>query len=625
MCLAVFGNSIKNGYSLDDEFVTYNNTVVMKGLKAIPEIFTSRYVTDKEKANYGYRPIVKTTFAIENEFFGQDPHIGHLINILLYATVCFVLYQFLRKILRAHTAAFAFWITLLFLVHPFHNEVVVSLKNRDALLSLLFGLMSMNFTIDSFDQRKPLKLAGSAVFLVLAMLSKTDVLTFLFLIPFTLYFFERIELKRTVVFLAALILIFFAGKLIIGSMLEETGNKREFIFIENPLFFGGGAVERITAAFNTFGFYNIRMLVPYKLLSYYGYNTIEIGEWGGYAIAGIIAAVGIIIFVARNFIKRDPLIYGLIFFCVASSMFLNLVKPAVGIVAERFMFVPSVGFCIVAVSLLYRLFRISTSEEKSLFPPSAYSIVMVGLMLVFSVQGISRNADWKDHLTLYVNDAEKEPQSAKLHALAGAKLIQELIRTEEKDKQRIRGTVLKAVDHYKQALAVYPDYISSLNNLGMIYQSYLGKHKEAAELLSKALQLDSAYAEAWSNLGSAKMALKDTSGAISAYRNAIRYDPGMLKPYSELTTALVSRKDYAAAMQVNLDGLKIVEDGSFYLGLGKIYVHKGDTVTGISYLTKASDMDPSNKKLCTYLFTYFKKKGDSDRMLLYQNRFQTGR
>lgn len=624
ICLVVFGNSIGNRYSLDDEFVTYNNIQVMKGVEAIPDIFTSRYVMDGEKAKYGYRPVVKLTFALENEFFGQNPHIGHFINIVLYTLCCFVLFLFLRRILREHTAAFSFWIVLIFLLHPFHNEVVVSLKNRDALLSLLFGLMSMNFVIDAVEKNRMLHYVWTVLFLVLALLSKTDVLTFLFLIPFTLYFFKIANLKRTMVIGVLLGLIFFAGKLSVGSLLADIGNKRDFVFVENPLFFIEGIMPRIVAAFSTFGFYVVNMIFPSKLLSYYGYNVVEILEWNFYAFVGLAVSVSLIIYFVVRFRIRDPLYYGLVFFCVSSSMFLNLVKPVVGVVAERFMFTPSIGFCIAAVAIFYKVFHHSSQTEKRLFPKSGYSTMIVIICLVFTIQGMARNVDWKDHLTLYEADSEKAPMSSKLHALSGALLVQEVLKDPKQTTAQKKEIVKRAVDHYKKSIEIYPEYITSLNNLGMIYQSYLGRHEDAKALFLKALELDSVYVEAWSNLGAAQLALKDTTEAIHSYQNAVKLKPDFILAYTHLTGALVKQQRFAEAMQVNLSALKISQDGSLYLNLGKIYVHKGDTLTGVSYLARASDIDPSNRQLSRFLFDHYKRKGDLQSAGFYKQRFEAG-
>lgn len=621
LALLLFGNSISNRYSLDDELVTLNHVQVAKGIKAIPEIFSSRYVTEENKSNYGYRPIVKVTFAVEHELFGQNPHVGHFINILLYALCVTVLFRFLKRLFGEQSLALCFWVSLLFLFHPIHNEVVVSLKNRDSLLSFLFGMMAMNASIDAALLKKWIYYLKGILFIVLAMLSKTDVITFFFLIPFTLYFFETTSTRNVWILVGSLIGIYLIGKLTVGSVLADDINKRDFIFIENPLFFTKGFLPRITAGFSTWFFYLEKLLIPYPLLSYYGYNMVEIVEWNVRTVLGVLTAGGVLMFLVLKWKKKDPLYYGLVFFCVSISMFLNIVKPAVGIVAERFVFLPSIGFCVIAVALLARLVKYDLFKQTGLFSSQKFSTSMIVLFVLFSVQGLARNKDWATHLTLYETDSGKAPNSAKLHALAGAALVKGVM-DNDKDIKNKTEAISKSVYHYQQALMIYPDYVSSLNNLGMVYQSYLKKHAEAAELFKKATALDSVYTEAYSNLGSASLSLKDSTNAEINFKKAINLNPDFIKPYASLTNILIRRKKFDEGIKLNEAALAKTGHGSLYVNLGKLYINKGDSATGIIHFEKASELDPMNSVLSQYLYTYFLKRKQDEKAALYRLRYE---
>ncbi|MFY7944512.1 MAG: hypothetical protein ACOVNZ_08005, partial [Crocinitomicaceae bacterium] len=82
-----FGNSISNGYSLDDELVTSTdlraNQITEKGIGGIAKIFSSNYAIDS-KQNYEYRPIVTLSYAIEWSLFSTSEkrvNISHFINV----------------------------------------------------------------------------------------------------------------------------------------------------------------------------------------------------------------------------------------------------------------------------------------------------------------------------------------------------------------------------------------------------------------------------------------------------------------------------------------------------------------------------------------------------------------
>ena len=52
----LYGLSINNGFNIDDDYVYENHELVQKGIKGIPEIFSSRYNT-KDKQYFGYTPL----------------------------------------------------------------------------------------------------------------------------------------------------------------------------------------------------------------------------------------------------------------------------------------------------------------------------------------------------------------------------------------------------------------------------------------------------------------------------------------------------------------------------------------------------------------------------------------
>ena len=141
----IYFNSILNNYSMDDELVTQNHRLTSKGISAIPEIFRSPYYEDRAGYKYEYRPLVLVTFAIEHSIFGDNPHVSHFINVLLYGLLCLVLFNLLKLLFASYDVTFALLVTLVFAAHPTHTEVVASIKNRDEILALLFGLFSLNY------------------------------------------------------------------------------------------------------------------------------------------------------------------------------------------------------------------------------------------------------------------------------------------------------------------------------------------------------------------------------------------------------------------------------------------------------------------------------------------------
>jgi tetratricopeptide (TPR) repeat protein len=219
----LFANSISNSYNMDDELVTINQRLTSKGISAIPEIFTSPYYQDESGYSYEYRPVVLTSFAIEHQIFGDNPHVSHFWNVLLYALFCVLLYRLLLLLFKDYSPLFALAITLLFAVHPSHTEVVCSIKNRDEILGLGFSLLACLYAIRSIREKKIWMLVLVPVFFVLSLLSKLTFLSFAFIIPLALILFEEFDLWR---------LLFIVPSLLIPALLiSDLGNTTAKILI----------------------------------------------------------------------------------------------------------------------------------------------------------------------------------------------------------------------------------------------------------------------------------------------------------------------------------------------------------------------------------------------------------
>jgi len=202
----VFANSIFNDYNLDDELVTINHRLTAKGIAAIPEIFSSPYYQDQSGYAYEYRPIVLASFAIEHDLFGDNPHWSHFWNVILYSLTCVVLYKLLRKILKDNSYVVPLFVTLLFSIHTSHTEVVCSIKNRDEILGLLFGLLCFHSAINTLRTGSKVSMVLVSVFFTLSLLSKITFISFAVIVPISLLIFETFSFKWFIAITISLLL-----------------------------------------------------------------------------------------------------------------------------------------------------------------------------------------------------------------------------------------------------------------------------------------------------------------------------------------------------------------------------------------------------------------------------------
>jgi protein O-GlcNAc transferase len=103
-----------------------------------------------------------------------------------------------------------------------------------------------------------------------------------------------------------------------------------------------------------------------------------------------------------------------------------------------------------------------------------------------------------------------------------------------------------AIESYRQAIALKPDYIHAHNNLGNMLRDH-GQYAEAVECFRTVIELKPDHAEAYNNLANALVDLGDLDGAIGHYRKAIALRPDLAEAHSNLLFILSYRENLAPA------------------------------------------------------------------------------
>lgn len=623
LCFALYGNSIANGFSLDDEFVLKGDTTVQKGFTAIPTLFKSRYAWD-QKGTYGYRPVVKASFAIESQFFHLSPHAGHVINILLYAIIVIFLFYFFRLILYDKVGDyFLFLFIVLFLSHPLHTEVVDSLKNRDAMLSLLFGFLSTYAFVRSHQTNDVVKkiafIVLGIVSLNLGVLSKIDAVLFLAITPLVLYFAITSKVKEIALDMLYMIMglafIFVALK----QVLPKSNYHRTLQYFENPLV-GIHWYERLQLGFSSLWFYIHKLIFPKDLIAYYGFDAFHpFPKWSDAEVLAGIMVAGIFIWFLYKLVKQfynnkfimDIWLFALLLFLGTLFVFINVVKVGPGIVAERLVFIPSVGFALLLALLLFRAFKIPLTAEVKWKKYTNIYLVSLIVLFAYSARVIARNPDWMSHLSIYEHDAKEAPRSAKLQSLLGAGYVDEAKNPGLTNDEKL---VLyhKAETAFLASIDIYPAYFTSYNNVGMIEYMYFRKPNDALPYFYKAFQYDSTYTDAIFNLASAYREIKDYPMSEKYFLKAIQINPAYDMAYIQLSKLYSMEGKYNEVLELNQNAIKQGHGSdAVYINIGKVYLQHADTEKAIKYFDTSLTYFSKNQQLCQWLANYYIRKKDT--------------
>src|SRR5580658_504873 len=133
--LAVYANALRNGFVADDDLQILRNPFVTES-HSLPEYFATDAwgFAGAHLSNY-YRPLQLIVYASEYTLYGDRAWAWHLVNVCVNAGAVVAAYFLL---LSLADWAQAFWVCLLFALHPMHVEAVVWVA---ALPDLICGLL----------------------------------------------------------------------------------------------------------------------------------------------------------------------------------------------------------------------------------------------------------------------------------------------------------------------------------------------------------------------------------------------------------------------------------------------------------------------------------------------------
>ena len=571
-------NTFNHGYVLDDPLVINENRITKQGLEGIPTILTSayRYGFRDDKSDGGlYRPLSVVTFAIEHELFGLNPTASHIIQVLIYAFTGLMLFLTLLKLFKNYNYVIPLLATLFFIAHPIHTEVVANLKSRDEMLSFLCSIISIYFLLDYLKEKKINFLIISLIGFFLGMLSKESTITIFGVIPIIIYFFNDKSFKQSLLISCWFILPIAAaiGLRLMFINVMEGGSTMPII--QNSLLAATSGADRWATAIGMMGKYLWMLVFPHPLIYDYSYNQIPIISWSHYKpILGMATMTLLICFAIWKFRKKGIIGFGIIFFFVTISLASNLFVIIAWTFGERFLYVPSLGYCMILAVILLKILNVNLYKD---YVPknkrtSLIAISAVILML-YSFKTYDRNKAWESNYTLLSADMEYGYNSARIQGHYGIELITKSKDIE--DEAQKRALLARAIKHFENSVGIYPDYQDVYNELGSVYQE-LKEYEKALVNYQKALELDSLY--------------------YSVYHN-------LALVYFKLGNEQKMKWCYLKALEINPDYSKS------YINLANYYYMQGNVDSALILTQKAHDLDPKNDKLGANFAIMFNRKG----------------
>jgi hypothetical protein len=559
IAVMIYSNTFKHGFVLDDDVVVVKNQFVQEGIRGIPDIFSHGFLYGFNQRNdQSYRPIVLLSFAIDRSLFGNDPVVMHIFNVLLYALVCCLLFRFLLQIFRAEHFWLSFWAALLFTLHPIHTEVVANIKGRDELLHAFFMLVTLIWILDYYDHDNKVKLVLALLSFFLALMSKEMAVTLLGILPITLRFFRVIGARDIAKVTAMLFGVFFLYLAIRNTVLDTITFDERMSIINNSIAAATTYGEQLATTFYILGKYILLLVFPHPLAWDYSFPHFPIvGLDHPIVIFIMVTFLFCLIASIRGVKTKNIFAYCFIFFVLSFSVVSNFFILIGSTMGERFLFFPSIAFCILIVHAVKKGFSLiwNSPVKRQLISQIFFSLLLIG----YAIKTYSRNFDWESNYTLFHAGAEATPENSRAISALGTIYREE---GENSVNPQVKiSSFEKAVKAYKRSVELYEENTDAWYNLGVTYMN-MNDQEGARQAFEKTLELHPNHLNALNNLG------------VIHFKN---------RNYIE------AEKLFQASLRVNLN----FQNG--YANLGAVYHNLGQYDKARRYYTKALQLNPADQ------------------------------
>lgn len=629
LILALFGfalymNTIPFQFALDDKLYITHNEFTMEGVDGIGDLWGNELLTGfygKRKqlvAGGRYRPLPLTMHAIEWELFGPDKNdraaekqdaldtlasYSHFINALLYGLTGLLLFSILSYLFppehRKWYLTFSFIATALFLAHPLHTEVVANIKSRDELMSVAGALLALRLFLSYLDNNNFKSLAFSGLALLSALFSKESSITFLGIIPLTVYFFTNHSLKKNFMGLLPLLGLSVLYILIRYSVLGSAQAGEITELMNNP-FVDASPADKFATVIYTMGLYIKLLFFPHPLThDYYPYH-IPIVDWSHpgplISLATYVALIGIAAF---GIVRKTMYSYGILLFLGSFILFSNLVFPIGTFMNERFMYIPSIGFSMVIAYLIaVKLPRILKNPNLAQIVPLALTAVLI---MGFSIKTVTRNYAWENDYSLAMTDVKTSKNSAKARMAAGDALLnkyQDIKDLPDTDPAEVELVLHEATEHLSKSKDIYPTYKAAWHLLGNAF-FYRNNLRNSMICYQNCLKRDQNFQDGISNLmivAGKSLEEEQTDVAIECYQFLLDNQGPSAEVYEGLGEVHGKYlKDLGKSEEYMLKAYELDPKNSGVLQkLGVIYAMQQRNDKAMEFLQKSLKEDPNS-------------------------------
>ena len=177
------------------------------------------------------------------------------------------------------------------------------------------------------------------------------------------------------------------------------------------------------------------------------------------------------------------------------------------------------------------------------------------------------------------------------------------------------GRFPRAIDLYKRAIELKPDYAEAYNNMGAVYKE-VGNLTRALELFKRATELKLDYPEPYNNMGSIYRQQNNLSAALKSYLRLVELKPESPSAHNSLGVAYKDAKRIPAAIKCLKRAIEIKPDYvDAYNNLGVAQMTHGHFDAAIKTFNHALKLNPEDATIYVNMSTCFKDQGNNEKAI----------
>jgi tetratricopeptide (TPR) repeat protein len=523
------------------------------------------------------------TFMVDYSLFGFSP-VGYQLHNLFWHTLCVVLVFFLLKKLT-QTDFFSFFGALIFAIHPIHVEAVSNITNRKELLALAFLLIAFLCYIRFLEENSSRKwgwfLAGVLSW-GFGFLSKQVAI----ILPLLLVAYEFLLVHRDQRFLTKNIYLplgligvgSFALILYAHYVLDITNFQASVPLSYTLKGYLGELTYLALVATSARSFWNYMQLLvwPSGLCPN---HLVELST-SFLDLRALLSWFWLIAFmiIAMTVSKRWPVVaFGMLWFFISYIPISNWL-PSAYILADRYMYMPSVGYSIVLVALGQFFFGwlLRTRPQRAI---GIASFLAAALTVGYTSITLAYNGHWSNQETIMTYMLRCNPLSPQAYNGLGIFYIKQ-------------GLYEKAAQNFSRSIEL--GNLISYDNRGNAFYG-MGNYQAALKDYNHVIALKPGWERPYNNRGTVFYEMGEYEAALKDYSHAISLNPGWGEPYLNRGILYLAQKKYESAVDDFTQALdKLADQSRVYNARGLAYEKLDNWTMAQEDYGKAISSNPSN-------------------------------